>query len=228
MCSAPKARVGMSWRDLLDEGHKRTLPWVGRTMVHSAERSWSVKLPYPPEHGWFKFEVGGDRWAYLISREPVEPDPSYFTTMDKYNGYVVGDRFILDSARVDPDPRKLVEQTKPVYCVEPGLDRFARAKVVMDREGHFIYQNQEFPLGPENDALMAYQDRKADLSGIAGVTPALDLAFQWITYQRHLAEERRKEIERLLEEEGRGGTYPAGHERCGYRRRSTCAGSQGF
>lgn len=193
----------MSWRDLLDEGHKRTLPWVGRTMVHSAERSWSVRLPYPPEHGWFKFEAGGDRWASLVSREPVEPDSSYFTTMATYRGYVVGDRFILDSARVDPDPKKLIEQTKQVYCVEPGLDRFARATVVIDREGHFIYRSQEFPLGPENEALMAYQDRKDSLTGIAGVTPALDLAFQWISYQRIQAEVRRKEVERLLAEEAK-------------------------
>ena len=193
----------MSWRDLLDEGHKRTLPWVGRTVVHSAERSWSVRLPYPPEHGWFRFEAGGDRWASLVSREPVEPDPSYFTTMDTYSGYVVGDRFILDSARVDPDPRKLIEQTKQVYCAEPGLDRFARAVVVKDREGLFIYRNQEFPLGPENEALMAYQDRKESLVGVAGVTPALDLAFQWISYQRVQAEVRRKEVERLLAEEAK-------------------------
>jgi hypothetical protein len=60
---------------------------------------------------------------------------------------------------------------------------------------------QEFPLGPETEALMAFQDRRSDLNHVSGVTPALDLAFRWITHQRELAEERRRELERIRLEE---------------------------
>jgi hypothetical protein len=191
----------MSWRDLLDEGRIRTLPWVGFTTIHDAVRSWSVRMPYPPEHGWYKFEAGGDRWAFRVSDELVDPDPSYFTGLNLYRGYVVGDRFIQDGSRVDPDPEKLIEQTIMVYCVEPGLERFARASVVMDRAGHFIYKNQEFPLGPENDVLRAYQDRKPDLSNLQGITPSIDLAFRWVSHQRDLMEKRRAELARIRAEE---------------------------
>ena len=45
------------------------------------------------------------------------------------------------------------------------------------------------------------QDRKDSIGGISGVTPALDLAFRWISYQRVQAEIRRVEMERIRAEE---------------------------
>jgi len=48
---------------------------------------------------------------------------------------------------------------------------------------------------------MAYQDRRQDVHNISGVTPALDLAFRWITVQRELSEERRREMARIRAEE---------------------------
>ena len=191
----------MSWRDLLDEGHLRTLPWIGYTTVHDAERSWSVRVPFPPEHGWYQFRTGGGRWANPVDRTLVDPDPSYFVNQTPLHGYVVGDRFIQDGARVDPDPDKLIDQTQPVYCVETGLDRFARAMVVLDRAQHLIFWQQVFPLGPETEALHAYQDRKPDLHDIVGVTPALDLAFRWVSHQRDLMDRRRAELARIRAEE---------------------------
>ncbi len=191
----------MSWRDLLDEGRQRTLPWFGFRTVHSAERTWTVRGRKPPEHGWYLFNTSGGRDANLLSTELQEPDPAYEEGPPIIRGYVVGDRFIPDNARVDPDPDKLIEQTSQVFCVEPGLDRFVRGVVVEDRARQLIYMRQEFPLGPETEVLMAYQDRLTSVNEIQGVTPALDLAFRWITYQRELAENRRMELERLRREE---------------------------
>jgi hypothetical protein len=156
----------------------------------------------PLEHGWYNFSVGGGRDAELTNVEPVDAASDYEESHDTVlRGYLVGDRLIMDAVRVDPDPAKLFDQTARVYCVEPGLDRFTRAVAVQDRAGNLIYIRQEFPLGQEAEALMAFQDRRPDLNHISGVTPALDLAFRWISYQRELADERRRELERIRAEE---------------------------
>jgi hypothetical protein len=62
---------------------------------------------------------------------------------------------------------------------------------------------QEFPQGPEAEVQVAYQDRKESVDHVAGVTPALDLAFRWVSRQRLLAEEREREMERIRQEEER-------------------------
>ncbi len=190
----------MGWQDLLvDENVPIAMPWFGSTMVHNAERSWTIRGPRPPEHGWYVFNTSGGRWCQLLFSADL--DLSYGDAQPTFAGYVVGDRFIQDNARVDPDPTKLIQQTVPVFCVEPGLGRFTRAVVVEDRSLQYVYMRQEFPLGPEAEALMAFQDRRSDLDHVSGVTPALDLAFRWITLQRELIEERRRELARIREEE---------------------------
>jgi hypothetical protein len=133
----------------------------------------------------------------------VDPDLSYADGQKVLKGYLVGDRFIPDDARVVPDPDKLVEQTCQVYCVELGLERFARAMVVRNRHGRLVYMSQEFPQGPEAEVLEAYQDRAVSVTHIKDVTPPLDLAFRWISRQRELVEERRRELERVRAEERR-------------------------
>jgi hypothetical protein len=193
----------MSWEDLLDSGSERVLPWFGFKRIHDARRSWVLFGPRPPEHGWYRFSTSGGRQAELASRELQPADPEWAGGQTRLLGYLVGDRFIPDSARVDPDPGKLVEQTMPVYCVELGLERFARAMVVHDREDNLVYLNQEFPQGPEQEVLDAYLDRAESVNNIVGVTPALDLAFRWLSHQRQVQEERRRELQRLREEEER-------------------------
>jgi hypothetical protein len=190
----------MSWRDLLapETGEELVLPWAGGRKVHSTDRTWNLKGRQPPEHGWYTFSMSG-RTARLKDRDPVPNEPDF--TDKTLRGYVVGDRFIADGSAVDPDPTKLIEQTEPVFCVEPGLDRFTRAKVYRDRESRLIYLQQEWPEGPEIEVLEAYQDRKDSVTGLAGVTPALDLAFRWISWGREQAEEARREAERLRLEE---------------------------
>jgi len=185
----------MSWEDLLDEGSERVLPWYGFRRVHDAERSWVRQGQRPPEHGWYRFETGGGRNATLVSDELQEVDLSWADNQPQLRGYLVGDRFIPDN--VKPDSKELVQ----VYCVELGLERFARATVVRDREGHLVYISQEFPQGPEEEVRRAYQDRKDNLDHIDNVTPALDLAFRWITRWREEQEERRRELERRRAEE---------------------------
>lgn len=187
----------MSWRDLLapEGGEERTLPWAGGKKVHALDRTWVIKGRWPPEHGWYTFEITGGKNATLKTREPGDIVADF--TDKTLRGYVVGDRFIADSSHVEPDPTRLIEQTEPVFCVEPGLDRFTRARVFRDREGRLIYLTQEWPEGPEIEVLEAYQDRKDSVTGIAGVTPALDLAFRWISWGREMAEEARREAERL-------------------------------
>jgi hypothetical protein len=191
----------MGWQDLLAPTgpEEVTLPWAGGKKVHSLDRTWALKGRQPPEHGWYTFTVDGGRTARLKDREPLPAEPDFSTKT--LRGYVVGDRFIQDGAAVDPDPTKLIQQTEQVYCVEPGLERFTRAKVFRDREGRLIYLVQEWPEGPEIEVLEAYQDRKDSVTGITGVTPALDLAFRWISWGRERAEEARREAERLAEEE---------------------------
>jgi len=190
----------MGWQDLLvPDSDKRSLPWTGGRQVHERERTWTIHGKLPDEHGWYIFSVSGGRKAELNS----EGDrPCDFGDGHKLvKGYLVGDRIIPDDARVDPDPTKLIEQTAPVHIVEPGLDRFARASVAVTRGG-LVYVGQEFPQGAEAAVQMAYQDRKDSVDHVSGVTPALDLAFRWVSRQRLLAEEREREMERIrLDEE---------------------------
>jgi len=185
----------MGWQDLLASGGKRTLPWVGGRQIHSNTRSWTIKGRMPQEFGWYEFDTSGGRKARLLG--PAECDPDYEKDQRIERGFLVGDRLIFDDARVDPDPGKLIEQTEPVFCIERGLDRFTRAVAVRDTEDRLIYMRMEFPQGPESEVLDAYTDRKDSVADIADVTPALDLAFRWISYQRAAAEARAAELDRL-------------------------------
>jgi len=197
----------MSWEDLLTTGEDlRILPWTGGCEVADKGRVWKVRGPLPLEHGWYEFEVSGGRRATL--RDLAEPDLDRFEQgHDQTRGYLVGNRLIPDDVRVDPDPAKLVQQTVPVFLVEPGLERFSRALTVRAGTGDLIYLRQEFPEGPEVEVLEAYQDRAESVAHVTGVTPALDLAFRWISYQRWLGEERLRQQElkrqRQLAEEQR-------------------------
>jgi hypothetical protein len=193
----------MNWRDLLatDSSEERVLPWVGGRTLHGADRSWQIKGRLPREFGWYTFKTPTGRHATLMGREEAEPDPDYEEGRKTMTGYVAGGRMIPDDARVDPDPAKLAEQTEPVYLVERGLDRFTRAVAAWDGEGRLIYVRQEFPQGPEQEVLDAFLDRAPDIHSIPNVTPALDAAFRWETFEREAAEERERERLRLLEEE---------------------------
>lgn len=194
----------MSWKDLLEEGRsERVLPWFGVPRVHDADRSWTISGPLPPEHGWYKFEITGGRDCILASTDLQQPDQNWGMGQYIIYGYLVGDRIAPDRARVVPDVTKIIQQTIKVQLVEIGLELFSRACVARDRLGHLVFLSQEFPIGPEQSVIEAYQDRKEGVHDIPEVTPSLDLAFRWATYQRQRNEERRAELERLREEERR-------------------------
>ena len=189
----------MGWEDLLaSDEDLRVLPWTGGRKVADRGRVWKIRGPLPPEYGWYEFEVSGGRRA--TARGAAEPDLDRFERGHRLTrGYLVGNRLIPDDVRVDPDPSRLVQQTVPVFLVEPGLERFCRALTARSNLGDQIYLRQEFPEGPELEVLEAYQDRAESVAQVAEVTPALDLVFRWISYQRWLAEER--QLQRELEQE---------------------------
>ena len=191
----------MSWKDLLQsEGTPQVFPWVGSKYLWDQNRRWTIFGQLPPEHGWYFFSVGGNRKAILVCQAEQPPDFDKWTELSY--GYLVGDRLIPDDVRVNPDPKKLIKQTHRVFLVELGLELFTRA-VVAKYGPDLIFLRQEFPLGPEDEVLRAYQDRKDSVADIPKVTPALDLAFRWVSLQRSLAEKRREEMERLRVEEER-------------------------
>jgi hypothetical protein len=130
-----------------------------------------------------------------VSRDLQEVDPSWADGQPRLRGYLVGDHFVSDN--IGHGEETLVQ----AYCVELGLERFARATVVRDREGRLVYISQEFPQGPEEEVRRAYQDRDNNLTKIPHVTPALDMAFRWLWRWREEQEERRRELERIRAEE---------------------------
>jgi len=191
----------MGWQDLLETDTERTLPWTGGRKVYWRDRTWDIQGRLPPEHGWYKFKTSGGRDATLVGRTQVDPDPDFEQGLKVVRGYLVGDRLISDQARVDPNPDKLIEQTIPVFLVEAGMDRFSRAVAVrIPQTNALCYIRQEFPQGPEMEVTAAYQDRLENLDHIQAVTPALDLAFRWLTTQRLKAEAWEKECRRLRDE----------------------------
>ena len=188
----------MGWADLLSASEERTLPWLGDAAILDRGRRWSLKGARPPEVGWHRFETSGGRTARWLGEGLADPDFEQGHTL--LRGYLVGDRLIPDHASVKVSVDAIFEQTEQVWLVEPGLDRFVRALVARGSDGRLIYLRQEFPEGPELDVLEAWQDRADDIGHVPGVTPALELAFRWLSWQRLLAEERLAEQRRLAEE----------------------------
>ena len=206
-----------AWMALLSQDEVLALPWTGGRALRGDGRVWSIRGPLPDEHGWHAFTINGSRRARW--REPAAPSPERLERYPMRRGYLVGDRLIPDSAR--PLPRaisdrsrppqtirdrsrrpgraQLLEQTTPLGLVQPGLPRFSRIGAVHYEGATWLYARQEFPLGPELSVSDAFADRQPEISGIEGVTPALELAFQiesWrrdrAEYERALAQERRE------------------------------------
>lgn len=184
------------WEELLSKpGEEVVIPWVGGRQVSRDGRFWDLKQ-LPPEYGWFSFGISGNRNITL--KGPADPDLSFAEGLPLIRGYIVGNRMIPDNARV-PTEDKFAEETLRLFLVEEGLPRIARGTAVRTAGGQHVYLQTEFNLGPEDEVVAAYQDRKSNLDEIKGVTPALDLAFRWMTRQRELQEEfeRKQEAERL-------------------------------
>jgi hypothetical protein len=190
----------MGWRDLLQtqEEERVLYPWVGGRSLRSFEREWFIKGALPPEHGWYEFKV-------LVRKafgwKQAETPWTFFN--DTLKGYLVGDRLIPDEARVVKDLSKLSRYER-VHLVEAGLDRFVRVSAGRACEGGpLIYGGQEMPLGPEDEVLQAFLDDAKSVDNIAGVAPALDLAFRLEAWRRAEAIKRRREEQERREKEER-------------------------
>ena len=183
----------MGWRDLLQaEDEHVTLPWVGGRSLRTYSRTWALQGPRPPEQGWHKFRLMGRKARWV---EMALPEAGVLRNF--VEGYLVGDRFIPDHISVlAKDLDKLNKVTEQVHLLDPGLDRFARIRAGRYYEGGpLIFEGLAFPLGPEDAVLEAFLDRVESVSAIPGVTPSLDAAFRWETWQRAEADRRRREEE---------------------------------
>lgn len=193
----------MGWQDLLARPDDAVVvPWTGGRDIRAAGRALKVRGALPADFGWHSFIVSGGRDATW--KEPVDfPDlDTLFQGKRLVRGYLVGDRLVPDGAAVPVgNPAQAALRAEPVHLVEPGLERFARARAGRWDDGRLIYVGQEFPLGPEDAVATAYQDRASSVDGIPGVSPALDLAFRFETWARAEADRARAEAEAIAREE---------------------------
>jgi len=200
----------MSWRDLLQKtGETKVFPWIGgdsydpvRTLYHG-DRVWFISGRLPPEPGWYEFKLSGKKAEYFRSATVADgPGIDYSCLQDLVHGYLIGDRILVDGTSVNPEPSAISEQSDSVHLVEPGLDRFARIVAGRTHEsGNLIFIRQDFPLGPEDEVLVAFRNKAISVSHIKAVTPALDAAFRMESWQRIEVERRRFELARLRAEE---------------------------
>lgn len=190
----------MSWRDLLQTKEENIIaPWVGGRDLISFSRKWTIEGKLPEEHGWHNFIVQTRKATW---KEPAESQQDILK--QKVYGYLIGDRIVPDFVKVCPNINDLVKQFERVYLIEPGLDRFVR--IVAGRfceNGPLIYENLDMPIGPEEEVLNAFQDRKKTINNISGVIPALEAAFRIETWRREEAEKRRREEQERREIETR-------------------------
>ena len=180
-----------------------TAPWVGgRGFIHDG-RTFDIKGPLPPEVGWHRFEVDGSRKCRWLGEG--EEDWEFEQKAAKlYRGYMVGDRILTDGLSSKAIQSHFHLVAVPAFFVPLGLPRFTRALVGESEDKRLVFIREEFPVGPEQEVLEAYQDRREDILDIKNVIPALHLAFLFETRQRAQSEERerrRQEEIRLAEEE---------------------------
>lgn len=189
----------MGWRDLIEvDEQKITVPWTGGRSLRSHSRRFVIEGDLPPQHGWHVFEVW-HKTARFIESADIQTDKM----RDEKSGFLVGDRFVPDNANAcDLDYGLIARQYKKVELIEDGLDRFVRIVVgKITPAGATFYKEMAFPLGPEEEVLNAFLDRKESIDDIKDVTPALQAAFEAECRQRDEADHRRAEIERLRQEE---------------------------
>ncbi len=184
----------MSWQDLLVRpGEIAPAPWMGGRVIRIADQRLTLQGERPAEYGWYHFELLG-RKARWCSDGVADIDPvAFFVGVSFRVGYLVGDRILFDRGAYVPDPAQILAQSEPVGLVPPGLDRFARAAVAVHGD-RLLYVRAEFPLGPEPEVLVAFEDRADSVATIPGVTPALELAFRFETWLRAEGEERRRRL----------------------------------
>jgi hypothetical protein len=186
----------MSWRDLLAQNasQQRTFLWLEGCKVRDPHgQAWGIERGhFPPGPGWHIFTTQG-RKAFWVGRG--EPRSDLETLAPKHSGYMVGNDIIFDDSPVIASPEMVPLHTHRVHLVEPGLERFTRA-VVWQHFSEWVFLRVEFPLGPETEATIAFQDRVESWEA-KGALPSLRSAFFVETYYRALAEEEGRQQEAL-------------------------------
>jgi hypothetical protein len=130
---------------------------------------------------------------------PAEPEPE--TLSRTQVGFLVGNRFVPDTAYSAQLQGDWASRFQQVYLLEEGLERFSRIEVGQQiPKGPLIYKGQAFPLGPEEEVLTAFLDNKESIDDIKDVIPSLQAAFDLERTQRRRAEERRLELARRRQE----------------------------
>jgi hypothetical protein len=130
----------------------------------------------------------------------AEPEPLALGGIQA--GFLVGNRFVPDDAPAAQLGNDWTTRYANVRLVEPGLDRFARVEVgVTSPGGPLLFKGLAFPLGPEDDVLSAFLDKKGSVDDIKGVIPSLQAAFELECFERDKADERRQQLERVRREE---------------------------
>src|SRR5688500_11420180 len=114
----------MGWADLLGQAQTLVAPWLGGRRIVSGVRAWTIDGPLPPEHGWYSFTVTGGRKARTGA--PATADPELFDKRERVSGYLIGNRLMADDVALELDSARIIERTRVVYLLEPGLDRFGR------------------------------------------------------------------------------------------------------
>ena len=188
------------WQTLLQAADETvTLRWTGGRELSSKSITWEIVGKLPGEFGWYTFKLNGRKAFEPTAAEPVYefiPEPR------SLKGYLVGDRLVVDGARVHLDPQNIAKCSETVFLLEEGLDRFARiAAGRIYENGPLIFKRIDMPLGVEDDVLNALLDNRASIDHIKGVPVALDAAFRMEVWQREQAEIRRSELARLHAEE---------------------------
>jgi len=183
----------MGWRDLLQvQDETLVSPWVGGRSLRTYDRVWAIERSLPKEFGWYRFTLSG-RKARL--GEAVEPTPEALKGVAC--GFLVGDRFIPEDCASTTRDVSQLSDFEPVHLVELGLPRFVRITVGRFYEGApLIYRGLEMPLGPEDEVQTAFLDEAGAVDHIAGVVPALDIAFRIETWHREEARKARLEADR--------------------------------
>lgn len=187
----------VNWRDLLGDGDERVVvsPWLGGRSVRVGSRAWRLHGRLPPTPGWYRFQVDGRRAELLEEAEP-EPDKLAFVQ----RGFVVGNRFVADHARVDTNPASIVQSSEPIGLVPVHVERFQRVSAGRIAEGApLVYREDEFPLGPEDEVAAAFVDGLESVNHIPKVPPALDAAFRLERWRRIEARRRREQARREAE-----------------------------
>lgn len=190
------------YRDLLQKDEWLIAAWFGGRTLYVKERTWKITGPLPSLHGWHTFRINGRTASYDPEAEmPVNEEPPN-SIENEVCGYLVGDRILADVAVVFENDWKQPEIFPVVRLLPEGLERFARISAGTPWVGGpFVFAGYEMPLGPEEDVLRAFEDQAPNLNHIKGVTPALNAAFMFESWQRAEAALRRLERDRLRREE---------------------------